>query len=36
MGIMGVPMYVLFEVGVILVKVIERKRARPEMPLSPR
>ncbi len=36
MSLMGVPMYLLFEIGVILVKVIERKRARPEMPLSPR
>jgi sec-independent protein translocase protein TatC len=34
MSLMGVPMYVLFEVGVIAVKVIERKRARPEMSLS--
>jgi sec-independent protein translocase protein TatC len=36
MSLMGVPMYLLFEIGVILVKVIERKRARPEMPLSPK
>jgi sec-independent protein translocase protein TatC len=35
MSLMGVPMYLLFEVGVILVKAIERKRVRPEMPLSP-
>jgi len=34
MSLMGVPMYVLFEVGVIAVKLIERKRARPEMSLS--
>jgi sec-independent protein translocase protein TatC len=30
MALMGVPLYVLFEVGVIVVKVIERKRARSE------
>ncbi|HYA92871.1 MAG TPA: twin-arginine translocase subunit TatC [Thermodesulfobacteriota bacterium] len=35
MSLMGVPMYLLFEIGVILVKAIERRRARPEMPLSP-
>ena len=34
MSLMGVPMYFLFEIGVILVKVIERKRARDEMSLS--
>jgi sec-independent protein translocase protein TatC len=34
MSLMGVPMYLLFEIGVILVKAIERKRARPKMPLS--
>ena len=34
MSLMGVPMYLLFEIGVILVKVIERKRARPDMSLS--
>ena len=34
MSLMGVPMYLLFEIGVILVKVIERKRARAEMSLS--
>lgn len=28
MALMGVPLYLLFEVGVILVKLIERKRAR--------
>jgi sec-independent protein translocase protein TatC len=27
MGLMGVPLYLLFEIGVILVKIIERKRA---------
>jgi len=35
MSLMGVPMYLLFEIGVILVKAIERKRTRPKMPLSP-
>jgi sec-independent protein translocase protein TatC len=30
MALMGVPLYILFEVGVIVVKVIERKRARAE------
>jgi sec-independent protein translocase protein TatC len=34
MSLMGVPMYFLFEIGVILVKIIERKRARAEMSLS--
>ncbi len=34
MSLMGVPMYVLFEIGVILVKVIERKRARVQVSLS--
>jgi sec-independent protein translocase protein TatC len=34
MSLMGVPMYLLFEIGVILVKVIERKRAGTEMSLS--
>jgi sec-independent protein translocase protein TatC len=33
MALMGVPLYLLFEVGVILVKIIERKRARAEIPL---
>jgi sec-independent protein translocase protein TatC len=28
MALMGVPLYVLFEVGVIVVKIMERKRAR--------
>ncbi len=36
MSLMGVPMYLLFEIGVILVKTIERRRGRPEIPLSPR
>jgi sec-independent protein translocase protein TatC len=36
MSLMGVPMYFLFEIGVILVKIIERKRARAEMSLSER
>jgi sec-independent protein translocase protein TatC len=34
MSLMGVPMYLLFEIGVILVKVIERKRAGTDMSLS--
>jgi sec-independent protein translocase protein TatC len=34
MGLMGVPLYLLFEVGVILVKIIERKRAGAEISLS--
>ncbi len=34
MSLMGVPMYILFEVGVILVKVIEGKRARDQGLLS--
>jgi len=34
MSLMGVPMYFLFEIGVILVKVIERKRTRTEISLS--
>ncbi|MCJ7786160.1 MAG: twin-arginine translocase subunit TatC, partial [Desulfobacterales bacterium] len=34
MSLMGVPMYLLFEIGVILVKVIERKRARVQVSLS--
>jgi sec-independent protein translocase protein TatC len=33
MGLMGVPLYLLFEIGIILVKIIERKRARAEIPL---
>jgi sec-independent protein translocase protein TatC len=36
MSLMGVPMYLLFEIGVILVKIIERKRARAQGPLSPK
>jgi sec-independent protein translocase protein TatC len=35
MSLMGVPMFFLFEIGVILVKVIERKRARGQGSLSP-
>jgi sec-independent protein translocase protein TatC len=31
MGLMGVPLYLLFEIGVILVKIIERKRAGVEV-----
>jgi sec-independent protein translocase protein TatC len=34
MGLMGVPLYLLFEVGVILVKVIERRRAAAAAPVS--
>jgi sec-independent protein translocase protein TatC len=34
MSLMGGPLYCLFEVGIILVKIIERKRAVPEMTLS--
>jgi len=36
MSLMGVPMYLLFEVGVILVKVIERKRATVQGALPPK
>jgi sec-independent protein translocase protein TatC len=36
MSLMGVPMYLLFEIGVILVKVIERKRARAQASLAPK
>jgi sec-independent protein translocase protein TatC len=36
MSLMGVPMYLLFEIGVILVKVIEQKRARDQVSLSPK
>ncbi len=32
MSLMGGPLYVLFEIGVILVKIIERKRAEVEIP----
>jgi len=35
MSLMGGPLYILFEIGVILVKVIERKRASVEVSLSP-
>jgi sec-independent protein translocase protein TatC len=31
MSLMGGPLYILFEIGVILVKVIERKRAGSQM-----
>jgi sec-independent protein translocase protein TatC len=31
MALMGGPLYILFEIGVILVKIIERKRTRVEM-----
>jgi sec-independent protein translocase protein TatC len=34
MSLMGGPLYILFEIGVILVKIIERKRARDEMSFS--
>jgi sec-independent protein translocase protein TatC len=34
MTLMGGPLYILFEIGVILVKIIERKRARAETPLA--
>jgi len=34
MALMGGPLYILFEIGVILVKIIERKRAKAEMSLS--
>ena len=33
MALMGGPLYILFEIGVILVKIIERKRAGSEIPL---
>jgi len=36
MSLMGGPLYILFEIGVILVKVIERKRAGSQMSLSPK
>ena len=36
MSLMGGPLYILFEIGVILVKIIERKRARAEMSPSKR
>jgi Sec-independent protein secretion pathway component TatC len=31
MSLMGGPLYILFEIGVILVKIIERKRAGVEI-----
>jgi sec-independent protein translocase protein TatC len=34
MSLMGGPLYILFEIGVILVKIIERKRAEVETPHS--
>jgi sec-independent protein translocase protein TatC len=34
--LMGGPLYILFEIGVILVKAIERKRAGSQMSLSPK
>lgn len=34
MALMGGPLYVLFEFGVVLVKIIERKKAGVEMPLG--
>jgi sec-independent protein translocase protein TatC len=36
MALMGGPLYILFEIGVILVKIVERKRARTEISLSQR
>lgn len=33
MALMGGPLYILFEIGVILVKIIERKRTATEVPL---
>jgi sec-independent protein translocase protein TatC len=36
MALMGGPLYILFEIGVIVVKIIERKRARTERSLSER
>jgi sec-independent protein translocase protein TatC len=36
MSLMGGPLYILFEIGVVLVKIIERKRARAEMSPSER
>jgi sec-independent protein translocase protein TatC len=32
MSLMGGPLYILFEIGVILVKIIERRRAKAEIP----
>jgi sec-independent protein translocase protein TatC len=34
MSLMGGPLYLLFEIGIILVKIIERKRVRTEIPAS--
>jgi sec-independent protein translocase protein TatC len=34
MALMGVPLYILFEIGVILVKMIERKRANAETSIA--
>jgi sec-independent protein translocase protein TatC len=34
MALMGGPLYILFEIGVILVKIIERRRAGTEIPLN--
>jgi sec-independent protein translocase protein TatC len=34
MALMGGPLYILFEIGVVLVKFIERKRAGTEIPVS--
>jgi sec-independent protein translocase protein TatC len=34
MGLMGGPLYILFEIGVILVKIIERKRAGTVLPIA--
>jgi Sec-independent protein secretion pathway component TatC len=34
MALMGGPLYLLFEIGVILVKLIERRRAGAAAPLS--
>ena len=36
MALMGGPLYILFEIGVIVVKIIERKRAQTERSLSER
>jgi Sec-independent protein secretion pathway component TatC len=36
MAVMGGPLYILFEIGVTLVKIIERKRARTERSLPER
>jgi sec-independent protein translocase protein TatC len=34
MALMGGPLYILFEIGVILVKIIERKRAGTVLPIA--